>query len=124
MQSERFLPTGEKYLMENEGLEALKDIKSKPFSWEKLKDSLDIIEKELKAKDNLASMCEKLAELVGLKEKDYVELETLITKKLKALNEIVALHDKWLGYEMSDFEFFTLLNDIKYKYGLENEVLK
>ena len=32
-----------------EGLEALKEIKSNPFSWEKLKDSLDIIEKELKA---------------------------------------------------------------------------
>ena len=31
------------------GLEALQEIKIKPFSWEKLKDSLDIIEKELKA---------------------------------------------------------------------------
>ena len=30
-------------------LEALREIKSKPFSWEKLKDNLDIIEKELKA---------------------------------------------------------------------------
>ena len=30
------------------GLEILQDIKSKPFSWEKLKDSLDIIENELK----------------------------------------------------------------------------
>lgn len=48
----------------------------------------------------------------------------IIEKELKALNEIVALHDKWLGNGMSDFEFFTLLNDIKYKYGLENEVLK
>ena len=33
----------------SKGLEALKEIKSKPFSWEKLKDSLDTIEKELKA---------------------------------------------------------------------------
>ena len=48
----------------------------------------------------------------------------IIEKELKALNEIVALYDKWLGNEMSDFEFFTLLNDIKCKYGLENEVLK
>lgn len=87
-------------------------------------EQFETIEKELKAKTNLVSMCENLAKLVGLKEKDYVELETLITKKLKALNEIVALHDKWLGNEMSDFEFFTLLNDIKWKYGLENEVLK
>jgi len=31
------------------GLEILQDIKSKPFSWEKLKDSLDIIENELQA---------------------------------------------------------------------------
>ena len=31
----------------SKGLEALQEIKSKPFSWEKLKDSLDIIEKEL-----------------------------------------------------------------------------
>ena len=91
---------------------------------EDIDEDFNIIEKELKAKANLVSMCENLAKLLGLKEKDYVELETLITKKLKALNEIVALHDKWLGYEMSDFEFFTLLNDIKYKYGLENEVLK
>ena len=33
----------------NKGLEALQDIKNKPFSWGKLKDSLDTIEKELKA---------------------------------------------------------------------------
>lgn len=33
----------------SKGLEALQDIKSKPFSWEKLKDSLGFIEKELKA---------------------------------------------------------------------------
>lgn len=44
-------------------------------------------------------------------------------KKLKALNEILALHDKWLGNEMSDFEFFTLLNEARDKYGLLEEVL-
>lgn len=32
----------------SKGLEALKEIKRKPFSWEKLKDSLDTIESELK----------------------------------------------------------------------------
>ena len=47
-----------------------------------------IIEKELKAKANLVSMCENLAKLVGLKEKDCAELETLITKKLKAFKII------------------------------------
>ena len=32
------------------------------------------------------------------------------------INEILALHDKWLGYEISDFEFFTLLSEIRFKY--------
>lgn len=54
--------------------------------------------------------------------KDAVEIvpnafET-IEKELKALNEILVLHDKWLGNEMSDFEFFTLLSEIKDKYDL------
>lgn len=40
-------------------------------------------------------------------------------KKLKALNEIIALHDIWLGYKISDFEFFTLLNEIVSKYDLQ-----
>lgn len=109
--------------MENKGLEALEHLNKNIIVAEDIDEDFNIIGKELKAKANLVSMCENLAKLVGLKEKDYVELETLITKKLKALNEIVALYDKWLGNEMSDFEFFTLLNDIKYKYGLENEVL-
>lgn len=43
-------------------------------------------------------------------------------KKLKALNEICALYGKWLGNEMSDFEFFTLLNEITTKYDLSKEV--
>lgn len=84
------------------------------------KNDLDTIEKELKEGEmehNLRVRLENINyELV--REKQESE------KKLKALNEIVALHDKWLGNGMSDFEFFTLLNDIKYKYGLENEVLK
>ena len=109
----------------SKGLEALEHLNKNIIVAEDIDEDFEIIEKELKAKANLVSMCENLAKLVGLKEKDYVELETLITKKLKALNEIVALHDKWLGnHQISDFEFFTLLNDIKYKYGLENEVLK
>ena len=57
--------------------------------------------------------------------KKYVYRENqvdIIIKDLKALNEILALHDKWLGNEMSDFEFFTLLSEIKDKYGLSKEV--
>lgn len=45
-----------------------------------------------------------------------------IEKELKALNEILILYDKWLGNEMSEFEFFTLLNEIRDKYGLAKEV--
>lgn len=37
----------------SKGLEALKEIKSEPFSWEKLKDSLDTIENELKEYERL-----------------------------------------------------------------------
>ena len=81
------------------------------------------VEQELKERENLATMCDELAELVGLKDKDYLELKEIITKKLKALNEIVALHEKWLGNGMSDFEFFTLLGGIKVDYGLRNEVI-
>lgn len=44
-------------------------------------------------------------------------------KKLKALNEILVLYDKWLGHEISDFEFFTLLNEIINKYDLLKKVL-
>lgn len=52
------------------------------------------------------------------------ELINTIEKELKALNEILVLHDKWLGYEISDFEFFTLLVEIKDKYDLLKEELK
>lgn len=40
-------------------------------------------------------------------------------EKLKALNEILALYDRWLAWEISDFEFFTLLNEIVSKYDLQ-----
>ena len=50
-------------------------------------------------------------------------LKNAFPKEIKALNEILALHDKWLGNEMSDFEFFTLLSEVKDKYGLSKEVL-
>ena len=97
--------------MESEGLEALQDIKSKPFSWEKLKDSLDIIENELKAKDNLVSMCENLAKLVGLKEKDYVELETLITKKLEALENISKAYGDYANHKISEYELIMTVGE-------------
>lgn len=102
------------------GLEILQEIKNKPFSWEKLKDSLDTIEKELKEGEMEHTLRVRLENINYELVREKQESE----KKLKALNEILALYDKWLGNEMSDFEFFTLLNDIKYKYGLENEVLK
>lgn len=88
-----------------EGLEELEKIKKFQFTYPILR-----IGKEKRETTTVGKIFEK-------------ELST-IENKLKALNEIVALYDKWLGNGMSDFEFFTLLNDIKYKYGLENEVLK
>lgn len=53
--------------------------------------------------------------------RDWV-LKNAFPKEIKALNEILSLYDKWLGNEMSDFEFFTLLTEIKDKYGLSKEV--
>lgn len=50
----------------------------------------------------------------GKKLRAYIETG----EKLNALNEIIALHDIWLGYKISDFEFFTLLNEIRDKYDL------
>lgn len=57
--------------------------------------------------------------------KENIDVETvegmpinIIEKELKALNEILSLYGKWLGYEISDFEFFTLLNDTLDKYDL------
>lgn len=67
----------------SKGLEILKEIKSKPFSWERLKDSLDIIEKELKEYHELESMHEELAKsynklcqekLEWLKQKQALEI--------------------------------------------------
>lgn len=87
-----------------EGLEELEKIKKFQFTYPILR-----IGKEKRETTTVGKIFEK-------------ELST-IENKLKALNEIVVLYDKWLGNGMSDYEFFTLLNDIKYKYGLENEVL-
>lgn len=53
--------------------------------------------------------------------RDWV-LKNAFPKEIKALNEILSLYDKWLGNEMSDFEFFTLLSEVKDKYGLSKEV--
>lgn len=84
--------------------------------WESTTDNeYTIIEKELKEYENLK--ISYLENLLNEQSKEY------IYKKLKALDEILALYDKWLGNEMSDFEFFTLLNEIAHKYDLLKEVL-
>ena len=59
----------------------------------------------------------------GFPEQEYIKTLDEIENELKELNEILALHDKWLGNEISDFEFFTLLVEIRDKYGLLKEVL-
>ena len=114
--------------MENEGLEALKVLRNNKLIVLGYSDNLSIIEKELKAKANLVSMCENLAKLVGLKEKDYVELETLITKKLKAL-EII----RTIGFHETEYIMCVSYNTYcesranpipKEDFDLVNEVLK
>ena len=45
---------------------------------------------------------------------DADNLLNIVEKDLKALNEIFALHDNWLGNVMSDYEFFVLLNEIRF----------
>lgn len=85
-----------------EGLEELEKIKKFQFTYPILR-----IGKEKRETTTVGKIFEK-------------ELST-IENKLKALKEIVALHDKWLGYGMSDFEFFTLLNDIRDKCDIWKE---
>lgn len=45
-------------------------------------------------------------------------------KNKKVLKEILALYKEWLGYRKSDFEFFTLLQEIVCKHEFSMEVLK
>lgn len=59
----------------SKGLKVLQEIKSKPFSWEKLKDSLDIIEKELKA---LEIIRDKECLFKGLSETTQEEFDLLM----------------------------------------------
>ena len=59
----------------------------------------------------------------GFPEQEYIKTLDEIENELKALNEILVLHDKWLGNEISDFELFTLLVEIRDKYGSLKEVL-
>lgn len=95
------------------GLEALERNK---YEIESADDYL-LIEKELKDKEQLEKAFDSLSKE---NEKVMKELSKEIEKN-RALTEILALHDKWLGNEMSDFEFFTLLSEIKDKYGLSKE---
>ena len=75
------------------GLELLKTYEDKytfasQFNGDRLPDyqtrkMLEPIEKELKERENLATMCDELAELVGLKDKDYLVLKEVIKKALE-----------------------------------------
>lgn len=97
--------------MENKGLEALEHLNKNIIVAEDIDEDFNIIEKELKAKANLVSMCENLAKLVGLKEKDYVELETLITKKLKALENISKAYGDYANYKISEYELIMIVSE-------------
>ena len=54
---------------------------------------------------------------------NYVDEFIIIQKSLKALEEIIVLHNEWLAHQKSDFEFFTLFNEIVCKYELLKEIL-
>lgn len=85
--------------MENKGLEELEKIKKFQFTYPILRigkpqretttvgkifeKELSTIEKKLKERENLATMCDELAELVGLKDKDYLVLKEVIKKALE-----------------------------------------
>lgn len=90
-----------------------------------------VLPKEQKTSDDIFSYsCRYLFEITqyDIDEKVRKSLREWVLKnafpeELKELNEILALHDKWLGnHQISDFEFFTLLNEIRDKYGLSKEV--
>ena len=102
--------------MENEGLEAITspvstELKNGKQFYTYTKEDVETIEKELKAKSNLVSMCENFAKLVGLKEKDYVELETLITKKLKALENISKAYGDYANHKISEYELIMIVSE-------------
>jgi hypothetical protein len=53
--------------------------------------------------------------------RDWV-LKNACPKEYKTLKEIITLHNEWLAHQKSDFEFFTLLNEIVCKYDLKEVV--
>ena len=69
------------------GLETFEELKF--FIPSTRQKEVNVVEKKLKERENLATMCDELAELVGLKDKDYLELKELIKKKLKVLEIII-----------------------------------
>lgn len=84
---------------------------------------ISVIEKALQVKEELEVKVKDLTKALGIQALKEFNDVLNDTKKLKALNEILALHDKWLGNEISDFEFFTLLTEIRDKYDLLKEEL-
>lgn len=85
-----------------------------------------LFNKEIKVIEQALKRLEELEKAFDALSKEDEKAKKLLSKEIeknRALNEILALHDKWLGNEMSDFEFFTLLSEIKDKYSLSKEVL-
>lgn len=114
-----------------EPLEELRNLAQMAYYYAEDNECLDnakghfqIIETALKRNIELEKANIKLMEENTRLRERPLDFYTDVEKKLKALNEILVLHDKWLGYEMSDFEFFTLFNEIKDKYDLFKEVLQ
>lgn len=116
------------YEAENKRLQSLVDI---------FQNAITIIKKpmEIKAFDTnnkaLSMLAQTITEIqtndldIRLREtlRKWV-LENACPKEVKALKEIITLYRDWLANQKSDFEFFTLLNEIVCKYELSKEVLK
>ena len=96
----------------SKGLEALQDIKSKPFSWEKLKNSLDTIEKELKRLEEL----EKAFDTLSKEDEKTKKLLSLEIEKNRALEIIKE--------KLSPLARFTFLPMTQEEFELVEEILK
>lgn len=77
-------PDFDKQMNMTPGEKAIERLRNRAsFMAEDYHQDLDIVEKELKERKNLATMCDELAEIVGLKDKDYLELKEIIKKALE-----------------------------------------
>ena len=88
----------------------------KPITFEETNDMSSLVRQCVEIKQN------QLEETLRETLRDWV-LKNACPKEYKALKEIIALYTEWVAHQKSDFEFFTLLNEIVCKY-LSKEAIK